>query len=244
MFHGEIVDESVGKFRLYIPFGGNLDLLSKSVASVVERIRKYTKDPKPVVVINNTLVPLPSDFPNLDKIVEAIPPIELVHAQEFNWIIKMSKDAGEDFALTLHTDAQLRDGAVEDMFDTTNAIKGTKWAWTLAYGSGVFSALNWRFFEEEGINFDPFLFPFYYMDNHMYRIIESRGWKTLITKRAHENLVEHVSSYYLKEDPIFRRKNDLAFPLSGELYAKIWGGLPGKETNSDPTAAGTLRSKN
>ncbi len=228
------------KFRMYIPFGGNLDLLAKSVASISDRIRAFTPDERPIVVINNTLIPLGDDFQNRHRVEEVIPPVALMHAQEANWIIKMSREAGEDFALLLHTDAQLKDGAFEDIFQTLEEIQGTRWVQVLAYGSGVFSAINWRFFQEEQVDFDAFLFPFYYMDNHMYRIIEARGWRNHITRRAHENLVEHVSSHHLKEDAIFRRKNDLAFPLHGELYAKIWGGLPGLETNLDPTAAGTL----
>lgn len=231
------------KFRIYIPFGGNIDLLEKCVRSIAIRIRPFTECPSPIVIINNTLRPLAESFPHKDMILELIPPVELVHAQEANWTIRESKKNGEDFALTLHTDAQLKDGALEDIFQTLYEIQGTRWVQVLAYGSGVFSAINWRFFEEEGVDFDPFLFPFYYMDNHMYRIIEARGWRNHITRRAHENLVEHVSSHVLKEDSVFRRKNDLAFPLHGELYAKIWGGLPGKETNLDPSAAGTLRVK-
>lgn len=230
------------KFRMYIPFGGDLDLLAKSVASVVDRIGPFSQEQKVVVVINNTLQPLPENFPNFDRVEELIPPVELVHAQEVNWIIKESRLQNEDCALLLHTDAQLKDGALEDMFSTLEEVNGTKWAQVLAYGSGVFGAINWRFFAAENVDFDPFLFPFYYMDNHMYRIIEARGWTVHITRRAHENLVEHVSSHVLKTDSVFKRKNDLAFPLHGALYEKIWGGLPGKETRHDRTAGGTLRS--
>jgi len=56
-------------------------------------------------------------------------------------------------------------------------------------------------------------------------------------------ILEHKSSHYLKEDPIFHRKNDIAFNNQGRTYAMIWGGLPGAEINTDPYANGTLPRK-
>lgn len=241
MFHGEVIEEL--KFRLYIPFGGNLDLLKKCVESVAVRISKFTTWHKPIVVINNTLIPLPDDFPYKYKIEEHIPPVELVHAQEINWIIKLSQEAKEDFAMNLHADAELVDGAIEDVIDKWEEVKGTKWAQILQYASGVFGALNWRFFAEEDVEFDPFMFPFYFMDNHMYKIIESRGWVIHLTKLNGQIPLVHKSSHYLKENPTFEHKNAYCFPLSGMLYSHIWGGGPGAETRLDPTAGGTLRMK-
>jgi hypothetical protein len=147
----------------------------------------------------------------------------------------------QPFVLSTHTDSELLPGAMEALIAGYEQRKGTKW-YAMGIGSAIFVAFNPRFFVEENVWFDTFLFPFYYMDNHMGRIAMLRGLgDSLVTLEAYEGaLIKHVSSHYLKEDPIFRRKNDIAFKHHGAIYADIWGGLPGHETVTDPYASGTL----
>jgi hypothetical protein len=88
------------------------------------------------------------------------------------------------------------------------------------------------------------------MDNHMGRIAKLRGWSDCMVARdvsipmtGYQDvpaLIKHVSSHYLKDNSIFRIKNDICFKYHGYIYADIWGGLPGSETNFDPYACGTL----
>jgi hypothetical protein len=69
-----------------------------------------------------------------------------------------------------------------------------------------------------------------------------RGWSVEISDSPTATVI-HKSSHYLKEDPIFRRKNDIAFNIQGMIYSAIWGGLPGNERSGDPYANGTLPRK-
>jgi hypothetical protein len=233
----------MNKFRIYIPFGQDVGLLSKCVESIATRIEKFSLDPTPICIINNTLKSVLGQIPYPEKCLELIPPVELQHAQEINWAIKTARENGEPFCMALHTDAELVDGALEDILERWQEAteQGIRWAQILQFESGVFSMVNLDFFYTENVWFDAFLFPFYYMDNHMYNIIEARGWKVLTTRLWMKLILPHKSSHYLKDNLVFRRKNDLAFRRHGDLFADIWGGLPGHETNkADRTASGTL----
>jgi hypothetical protein len=230
------------KFKLYIPFGGNPELLNKAIASIIPQINEFSSyEGKKIVVINNTCKPI---IPLLEH-PEAVDvwelPFEISHAEENNWMIKDVLATGQPFVLSTHTDSELLPGAMQALIAGYEQRKGTKW-YAMGIGSAIFVAFNPQFFVEENVWFDTFLFPFYYMDNHMGRIAMLRGWgDSLVTLEAYEGaLIKHVSSHYLKEDPIFRRKNDIAFRHHGAIYSDIWGGLPGHETVTDPYASGTL----
>jgi hypothetical protein len=240
MFHGSVKDESKLKFRIYIPFGRDVDLLRDCVNSIASRIGTLSSEEKPIVIINNTLKSVEGQIDNFDMCVEMIPPVELVHAQEFNWAIKIARDNGEPFMCSIHTDAQVVDGAIEDVIEKYLEIKDTQWAWILQYASGVFGAFNPRFFEVEEVQFDPFLFPFYFMDNHMYQIIENRGWSVVFTNKNGQIQLPHVSSHFLKQDLQFQRKNNFKYKYDMAMYQEIWGGGPGSEKLKDPWANGTL----
>jgi hypothetical protein len=244
MFYGEVIDKTKLKFRIYIPFGSNVQLLNKCVESIVTRIGAFSSEEKPICILNNTMVSVKDALNHYDKCIELMPPIDLQPAQEANWLIRLARENGEVFACELHTDAELVDGSLEDLIEKYHEVKGTKWAQILQFGSGVFGAFNPEFFYSENVWYDAFMFPFYFCDNHMNRVMTSRGWTVEHTRRCADGLLIHKSSHYLKDDPIFRRKNELAFRHHGALYADIWGGLPGSETvATDPTANGTLELK-
>jgi len=233
-------------FRLYIPFARNLDLLNKCIESVVPQIHEFSSYVgKKIVVINNSGVHIDAEkelkYPNDVDVWEL--PFELTHAQEANWMIKDTATQGLDFCATTHTDSELLPGAMETLIKGYDGVKGTKW-YAMGIGSPIFVAFNHRFFIEENVWFDPFLLPFYYMDNHMGRIARLRGWSdTLVEGPPTTPLLKHVSSHVLKEDAVFRSKNNVAFPAHGQIYKAIWGGMPGQEIINDPYANGTLPRK-
>ena len=231
-------------FRMYIPFGRNMDLLNKCIESIAPQIEEFSSyEGKKIVVINNSMKPIADKIVHADKVDIWELPFELVHAQEANWMIRDTYDKGLDFCATTHTDSELLPGAMATLIKGYDGVKGTKW-YAMGIGSPIFVAFNPHFFVEENVWFDPFLFPFYYMDNHMGRIARFRGWSdTLVEGPPTTPLLKHVGSHILHEDPVFARKNNLAFPQQGVIYANIWGGLPGHETICDAYASGTLPRK-
>ena len=242
MFHGEVIDERKLKFRIYIPFGRDVELLSACIRSIALRISVFTSEKRPIVIMNNTGNTVKHLIPSPELCEEVLPFVHLQHAQEVNWMIKMARENEEPFCMMLHTDAELVDGAIEDLLEKYHEVKETRWAQILQYASGVFCAVNPYFFEMEEVEFDAFLFPFYFMDNHMYQIMESRGWTVHLTRLSGQISLPHKSSHYLKDDLIFQRKNEFAFKYSLALYSEIWGGGPGAETRkNDPWANGTLK---
>jgi hypothetical protein len=231
------------KFRMYVPFAKNIELLNKCVASIIPQINEFSNwEGKKIVVINNSMMPLSGlEHPEAVEVWEL--PFELTQAQEYNWMIADCHKTEQIFCLSTHTDSELLPGAMEVMMKEYELIKGTKW-YARGIGSPVFVAYNPQFFVEEKAWFDPFMLPFYYMDNHMGRVAMLRGWTDkCVTGDPTTQLLKHVSSHFLKEDSIFRRKNDIAFKHHGAIYAEVWGGLPGSETSVDPYASGTLPRK-
>jgi hypothetical protein len=229
-------------FRIYIPFAGNPGLLNKCITSIIPQMKEWSSwDGKKIVVINNSMKPLLPLLEHPEEVEIWELPFELTQAQEYNWMNAIVIKEGQPFCLNTHTDTVLLPRAIETAIEKYEEIKGTKW---YAYGVGgsVFVAFNPQFFIEEDVWNDPFLFPFYYMDNHMGRVAKFRGWADYTVMKEYP-LVEHVRSHTLEDDPIFRRKNSIAFKYHGGIYAEIWGGLPGKETINDPYASGTLPRK-
>lgn len=230
-------------FRCYIPFARNIGLLNAAINSVIPQIEEYSTFPgKKIVVVNDSEGPIDHLIERMDavEIYELPYRLKMSHALQCNWMIRDAIASCQPFCMSLHSDAELLPGAMKDMLGKYEQIKDSKWGMAFgAHGGHIFCISNLEFFQRENVWYDPFLFPFYYMDNHMYRIMNLRGWVSHTTDTPVQ-LVEHVSSHYLKEDDIFRRKNDIAFGAHGAIYARIWGGLPGAETSIDPYASGTL----
>jgi hypothetical protein len=230
-------------FRMYIAFAGNVILLNKAIASIIPQINEFsTWEGKKIVIINNSMKPIEGlEHPEAVEIWQL--PFELTHAQECNWMIRDCYDTDQPFCLSTHTDSELLPGAMKVIVDEYAIIKDTKW-YARGIGSPVFVAYNPKFFVEENVWFDPFLLPFYYMDNHVGRVAMLRGWSDkCVMGEPTTQLLKHVSSHVLKEDPIFRKKNNIAYKSHGDIYAAIWGGRPGAETVTDPYASGTLPKK-
>ncbi len=232
-------------FQLYIPYACNIKALNTSINSAIPQMKKHsTWEGKKIVVLNDTPEPIDHLIENIDEveIFEFPYRIKMTHAQQGNWMIRDAIHKKQPFCLTIHSDAEMLDGAVQEMLERLETIYDTKWG-VQFNGAGwcVFAAYNLKFFIEEDIWFDPFLFPFYYMDNHMLRLMSLWGWDVIMS--SDKKTILHKSSHYLKEDPVFRRKNDIAFGYHGGIYSAIWGGLPGQEKSNDKYANGTIRRK-
>jgi hypothetical protein len=230
-------------FKIYIPFACNIDALNRCVESVLSQIDDFSCfNGRKIVIQNDSQQDISSLIvhPEAVEIMEAPYRIKLVHAQQGNWMIQDAIHTSQPFALTVHADAEILPGAMQDILERYEELKDTKWG--IIFGGKdwqVFGCYNPQFFVQEDVWFDPFLFPFYYMDNHMHRIMGLRGWP-VYSSHSPIATIKHKSSHYLKEDSIFRRKNDIAFPAHGSIYTQIWGGLPGQERVTDPWANGTL----
>lgn len=234
------------RFRMYIPFARDVDLLNKCINSIYPQMREYSVyEGKPIVVMNNSGKSIDGLLEHPEEVDVWELPFELMHAQQMNWMFKDTLKEGYPFTLTTHTDSELMPGAIKAMLNEYERIKDTKW-YAFGIGGPIFVAFNPQFFVQENIWYDAFLFPFYYMDNHMGRLAKLRGWSdhaVFIGESPDVPLVKHVSSHFLKTDPIFCKKNSIAFPAHGLIYKTIWGGLPGSETVTDPYANGTLPKK-
>lgn len=233
-------------FKLYIPYACNIDALNKSIDTALSQVEEYSSfEGKKICVLNDTPESIAHLINNIDKveIFEFPYRIKMTHAQQGNWMIQDAIHTGQAFCMTIHADAEMLPGAMEDLLKKVKEVSNSKWG--IVFGGAtwqVFACYNLKFFQEEDVWFDPFLFPFYYMDNHMHRIMDLRGWKIHASDSPIATII-HKSSHYLKEDTIFCRKNNIAFPAHGAIYEQIWGGLPGKERVRDPYANGTLPRK-
>jgi hypothetical protein len=228
-------------FRIYIPFGGNVDLLNKAITSIIPQIKEHSsyKGAK-IVVINNSGESINQSIPQEVEIWEL--PFELTHAQEANWVLKDAIQGQQSFCLMTHTDVILLPGAMDKLFIEYEKIKNTKW-YVVGVGAPAFLAYNLNFFIEEDVWHDPFLFPFYFMDDHMERIAVLRGWESYLPHTHDPSILTHVISHTIKENAIFKKKNDIAFLYHEAIYCEIWGGLPGEETVMDIYANGILPIK-
>jgi hypothetical protein len=233
-------------FRLYVAFARNVELLNRCIDSVVPQIREHsTWQGKKIVIINDSGEDIAGQYhhPEEVEIYEKLYRVKLSPAVIADWYVKDAYYTGQPFAMTLHTDAALLPGAMQDILEKYDEVENTKWGMIFG-GAGweVYALYNPKFFVEENVWHAPHLFPFYYQDNHLYRIMALRGWQKYQSHSQVPTII-HKSSHYLKEDPIFRRKNDIAFPAHGAIYAAIWGGLPGYEKSNDKYASGTLPRK-
>lgn len=229
--------DSIKSFTCYIPCGGDLYLTQRAVESLLPQLAEYPGTR--AVILNNTEAPIdPADFPG--AVIEPMP-VRLLHGQSINWMVRDAYKNQEPFCMSLHNDAKLYPGAVKELLDKWQEIQYTNTRWgaiTLGHNNGdAFVLWNPEFFHKENVWHDPVLLPFYYLDNHMYRIMELRGYPII---RTEHDLLLHEGSHSIKNDPILRRKNDIVFKYHGMIYNEIWGGYPGSETSNDPYASGTL----
>ena len=227
------------KFRMYIPFGYDEELLGKAVESIIPQIEEFSSwaSSPQIVIHNNSGKPITKlTHPEKVEIIEF--PFELVHAQQANYFIRDAHVTGQPFMMLTHTDSELLPGAMENMIKNYERIKDTKWGMLFgSHGGHIFSITNPLFYVNEDCWYDPNVEPFYYMDNFCYRLMTLRGYVNH-TCDSTSQLVKHYSSQYIKCNPRYWHRNNLTFGPYGEIYKNIWGGLPGQETSNDLTAGG------
>lgn len=223
-------------FRCYIAYGGDKHLLDKAIQSLYDDGICNVVPGRPIVVMDNTLQLTVNDLPWYCELIT--PSDRLLHGQSINAFIRMALKNKEDFVMSLHTDAVVHKGAIQNLIDAYEKHGNKKWG-CIVTGTGLgdaFCLWNPQFSLKEDIWHDPFLFPMYYMDNNFYRLMDLRGWTRLNV--GENNLITHTGSHSIRNSPVFNMKNNIAFKYHGMIYSEIWGGLPGQETIHDCTARG------
>lgn len=217
----------------YIPIRRDIDLLLNAISSLYEQVDNF-------IVINNTEDNLKLPISVIDKkdkvyFIDTLEPLCI--EQSLNLAIKnryfIQKE--HDFMLWAHNDIVAQPGAIEALFKKYDEVKDTKWG--IIYGCyDTLCLYNPNFFVKENIWGEPLLFPFYFGDNHRWRMMDLRGYARIDADM--DGLVKHLGSQTIKRHDYFRHINDLTFNLESQLYVNIWGGPPSKETNNDPTCGG------
>lgn len=225
------------KFTCFIPCGGDTSLTCRALVSLFDELKDYPNGR--IAIVNNTERDLTNELPPSDIMEIVDMPVKLLHGQTINWMVKEAKRRNEPFCMSLHNDAMLHAGALKELLDKWEEIRyiDDKWA-TIHLGSrngDAFVVWNPEFFFRENVWHLPFLHPFYYLDNTMYRMMVLRNWHIYGTE--HDRIL-HEGSHTIKFDPVWKRINDICFPHHGAIYAELWGGYPGNETIADPTARG------
>lgn len=227
-------------FFCYIPVSRDVDLTKRAVASVVPQLRKHTDRTYPVLIIDNTEGEITlEDAREFEKMGAAIETMKvgLLHGQSINWMVRDAKEINAPFCMSLHNDAVLHDGAVDEIIAKYEEIKDTPWSSIFlgSHNGDAFVLWNPEFFYKEKIWHLPFLHPFYYLDNTMYRMMQLRNWKNCSTEH---DLITHEGSHTIKKDPVWQRINNVCFKYHGMIYNEIWNGYPGHEKSADLTLTG------
>lgn len=211
----------------HIPCIDGIDLLKCAVNGLYNQVSSF-------FLINNTghLLNLPD--PDNKIYVENMRTPQ-VYEQSLNVAIRHARESHEP-CLWAHNDIIVQPGAVDALIKKYEEVKNTKWGviWS-SYDS--LCLFNTDFFYNENIWGDPWLFQNYYGDNHRYRLMQLRGY-TLYECNEAKSLVTHLGSMTIKQNAQYNRKNGITFDKAGQIYASIWGGLPGQERVTDPTAGG------
>lgn len=225
-------------FHVYVHFSGNASLLNKCLKTLIPQAKQFSTYENPVIILNNTKENLNNWIYDKEGWIELKPPTPLIWATAHNWLLTLAHDNNESFAFSCHTDVELLDGAIQEILDKYETIKDTKWY--CIFANECLGMQNIKFFYDENVWYDAFLFPMYYSDNHIARIAFIRGWKE---EMYYSPRVIHNKSHTIREDSVMARRNSLGFDTAGAIYARIWGGLPGHETSNDKYASGTVYKK-
>lgn len=209
----------------FIPCVDNVDLLKGAVASLYNQVDGFC-------IIDNTRDDIVIDDPD-NKVLDIVSPTPLSYEQSLN--VAISYCSENPYCLWGHNDIVVQPGAVDALMHKWNEVKDTKWG--VIYSSyDSLCLFNPSFFYNEDIWGDPWLFSGYYGDNHRYRLMDLRGYGRHSCPEA-EKLVAHLGSKTLA-NPLYRKRNEFSFDAYGQIYSRIWGGMPGRETVTDPTCHG------
>lgn len=211
-----------------ISYYENSKLLFKAIDSLVNQVDE-------LIIVNSGKEDLTTDYSNV-KFLR--PTTRLLGFQVINYTVEESIREGRDYAFCMHNDIVASEDSVKRLFDKFNEVKDEKWG--KIFGCyDTFCLLNPKFFRDEDIWFDPLLFPCYFGDNHLYRIMNLLGYK----EYSVDCDVSHYGSNTIKLNPIHGRQNSITFRHYDEIYAEIWGGRAGQEKVVDVYSTGLVRKK-
>lgn len=197
-----------------IPYVNRMDLLERAIACV--------PDSEPVIVLNNSGVPVsPAN-------AEVITPLAaLTFTQTMNAYQGIAVEREVRFWLFMHNDAT---ASAEDFEKVITLAESTTLPWSVIFTNyDALAAFNVAAFKVIG-PWDQ-TFTQYFADNDYYRRAVLSGYPQL---NINDSTVKHDHSQTLQADPHRRKANDFLFPAYQQYYIAKWGGDTHKETFSRP----------
>jgi hypothetical protein len=202
-------------FAAYIPVVNRFDLL----ANVIDSLPGYVHEE--LTVIDNSGKRL-----NLQGVGDAYSGlVPMTFTQSMNWEFKDAILRGKKFALHMHSDAVIPEGAVDKLFEKAREIDASGRKWGVIYTFYDIMAVYNPLAAEDVGGYDT-VFPAYFSDCDYYRRLRLAGWETIDTGIE----VGHIGSQTINSDPELKALNNITFPLYRQYYIAKWGGEPGHET--------------
>ena len=210
---------AVSDFSAWIPHVCREDLLLKAVNS----IDLYGKNR---TIIDNSPKGLATDdWHHWNGVYVVRPPVPLSCSQTFNWIMRMTRDAGQKICIWMHSDAEASPEVVTGLLQAAreNFVDGKHVGVLWTYYDTV-CALNTELIDVIG-DWDTNL-PQYFCDNDYYWRVRLAGWQCIDTNLT---AVKHEGSATIKSSAERKAIHNVTFPLYHQYYLQKWGGKPGSE---------------
>ena len=216
----------------FIPMRANDNLTLQAIKSLYDQIDEF-------FILNNSCKALRNELEYDPKITVYDPMTPQCYEQSLNIAARWVHEINCPYFIWAHNDIIAKPEVVDLLFKKYDQVKKHKWG-VIYSRYDTLCLFNPDFFYKENLWGDVNLFPDYYGDNNRYRLMDLRGWRRYNTEGT-EELVEHLGSQTIKQNPDRNLINNLTYDLRAILYARIWGGAPGHETITDPTANGLFK---
>jgi hypothetical protein len=151
-----------------------------------------------------------------------IPSVPLTTAQTMNLMRQRAIEAGCDFFIFQHNDAELHENTPVDLLLKVHSLinSGEKWGAVFTHYD-TFAAFNVQAVKDIG-EWDWLRFPFYFLDNDYYKRLRDGGWPIIETELG----VTHHASNTINADPERKQVSDAFFPVCRQLYILKHGEEP------------------
>ena len=218
----------MSRIPIFIPYVNRPDLLDKAIRST------WHSGAEAFVFDNSDGGELPDSAS-----VVITPPVPLTFAQTQNDMLRraigpdvmrgVSTHISHPFYLFMHSDAEAGEGTIQKLIEMAYALtkEGRKWG-AIFTAYDALAAFNTE--AMKAIGGWETLFPWYFSDNVTYRKMRLAGYEILESNLP----VKHEPSQTIKSDPHLNFLNSLTFPFYEQLYTRMWGGSPGRETFQTP----------